>query len=72
MKSNVGGIDRTGRIIVGVLLLVIGLVAPLDMTWRVVALVVAAVALVTAAVRFCPANALLGVNTFEGKHEESR
>lgn len=63
MKSNVGGIDRTLRIIVGIALLLVGLAAPLEMTWRIVALAVAAIALVTAFVRFCPINAMLGINT---------
>jgi hypothetical protein len=63
MKSNVGGIDRTLRIIVGIVLLLVGLAAPLEMTWRIVALAVAAIALVTAFVRFCPINAMLGINT---------
>lgn len=63
MKSNVGGADRTVRIIVGIALLLVGLVAPLEMTWRIVALVIAAIALVTAFVRFCPINAMLGINT---------
>ena len=70
MKPNVGGVDRNPRIVVGIILLVIGVAAPLEMTWRIVALVVAAVALVTAAVRFCPANALLGINTC--KSEENK
>lgn len=70
MKCNVGGIDRTSRIILGVVLLVVGLVAPIDMIWRIVALVVAAIALVTAAVRFCPANAIFGVNTCEGQKKK--
>ncbi len=63
MKRNVGGIDRIARIVVGLVLLVVGLLAPIELIWRVAALVVAAVALITAAVRFCPANALLGINT---------
>lgn len=63
MKHNVGGIDRNGRIVVGVVLLIVGLAVPMEMVWRVVALVVAAIALVTAAVRFCPANAILGIDT---------
>jgi len=67
MKCNVGGIDRTGRIVIGIVLLVVGLAAHIDMTWRIVALVIAAIALVTAAVRFCPANAILGINTCEGE-----
>jgi len=67
MKCNVGGIDRTGRIVIGIVLLVAGLAAPIDMTWRIVALVIAAIALVTATVRFCPANAILGINSCEGE-----
>lgn len=70
MKCNVGGIDRTGRIVIGIVLLVVGLAAPVEMTWRIVALVIAAIALVTATVRFCPANAVLGVNTCEGEKKQ--
>lgn len=66
MICNVGGIDRTARIVLGIVLLIVGLAAPIDMTWRIVALVIAAIALVTATVRFCPANAILGINTCEG------
>ena len=40
MKCNVGGIDRNRRIVLGIALLVVGLAAPLEMTWRIVALVV--------------------------------
>lgn len=67
MKCNVGGIDRNGRIVLGIVLLIVGLAAPLEMTWRIVALVIAAIALVTAIVRFCPANAIFGINTCEDK-----
>ena len=67
MKCNVGGIDRTGRIVLGVVLLIVGLVAPIELTWRIVVLVVAGIALVTAVVRFCPANAMLGINSCEGE-----
>ncbi len=70
MKPNVGGIDRTARIVVGIILLIVGLVAPIGMTWRIVALVIAAIALVTAFTRLCPVNAILGINTCEtGKKE---
>lgn len=65
MKCNVGGIDRTGRIVIGIVLLLVGLAAPLDMIWRIVALVIAAIALLTGIVRFCPVNAILGINTCE-------
>lgn len=67
MKCNVGGIDRTGRIVIGITLLVVGLLAPLEMAWRVAALVIASIALITAVVRFCPANAIFGINTCEGE-----
>jgi disulfide bond formation protein DsbB len=70
MKCNVGGIDRTGRIVLGIVLLVVGLAAPLEMTWRIVALVVAAVALVTAILGFCPANAIFGINTCKGESKK--
>jgi membrane protein implicated in regulation of membrane protease activity len=64
MKCNVGGIDRTGRIVLGIALLLVGLLVPtLSMVLRILVFVVAAVALVTAAVRYCPANALLGINS---------
>ncbi len=68
MKPNVGGVDRIARIVIGIVLLIVGLAAPLETTWRIAALVVAAIALVTAVVRFCPANWLLGINTCE--HEK--
>lgn len=70
MKCNVGGIDRTGRIVLGVVLLVVGLVAPIEMAWRIAVLVVAAMALATAIVRFCPANAALGINTCKGAEKK--
>ncbi|BCB27485.1 hypothetical protein SKTS_23710 [Sulfurimicrobium lacus] len=70
MKCNVGGMDRTGRIVLGIVLLVVGLLAPIDTMWRIVALVIAAIALVTAIVRFCPANAIFGINTCEGESKK--
>lgn len=70
MKLNVGGMDRTARFVVGVALAAVALLLPMDMTLRVVAGVVAAIALVTAAVQFCPANALLGIDTYKGGEKE--
>lgn len=63
MKPNVGGMDRIARIVLGIVLLIVGLAAPISTIWQILALVVAAIALVTAVVRFCPANLLLGINT---------
>ena len=70
MKCNVGGIDRIGRIVVGIVLLIVGVAAPIGMLWQIVALVIAAIALVTATVRFCPANAIFGINTCEGEEKK--
>ncbi len=72
MKCNVGGTDRTIRIVLGILLVIAGLFAQLEMTWRIVVLVVGAIALVTAFVRFCPINAMLGLDTSEKKEEEKK
>lgn len=70
MKCNVCGIDRIGRVVVGIVLVAVSLMAPgLDMVWRSVLLVIAAVALVTAAIRFCPANAVLGLDCCGRKEE---
>jgi hypothetical protein len=63
MKPNVGGMDLNARIVLGIGLLLVGLIAPISTVWQIVALVVAAIALVTAIVRFCPANYLFGINT---------
>jgi len=67
MKPNVGGIDRNLRIAVGIVLVVFAVLAPVDMAWRIAALVIAAVLLATATIRFCPINAALGINTSETK-----
>jgi len=64
MKCNVGGMDRAGRIVLGIALLLVGLLVPtLDATLRIVLYVIAAIALVTAIVGYCPANALLGLDS---------
>ncbi|WP_303905353.1 YgaP family membrane protein [Thiohalomonas denitrificans] len=63
MKCNVGGADRTIRIVLGIVLLAIGLFYPLSTLWQTLALIVGAIGVVTGLVRFCPANALLGINT---------
>jgi len=47
MKQNVGGIDRQIRIVLGVVLLFVGVLAPLDTTWKLVLVIVGAVVLIT-------------------------
>ena len=63
MRCNVGGMDRTVRLVVGAALILVGLFAELSTSWRVLAFVVAGVLVGAALLRFCPANALFGINT---------
>ena len=63
MKCNVGGRDRMFRLILGAVLVVLNLLGVLSGTLAIIAWVIAAIAIITALVRFCPANSLLGINT---------
>jgi hypothetical protein len=67
MKCNVGGIDKAARIIIGTVLVVVGFTVPMNTTWQAVVWVLAAIALVTALVGFCPLNSLIGLNTCRHK-----
>lgn len=70
MDKNVGGIDRTGRIIIGVIVGVAG-IAALTGYWRAgavvggVAFVIGAILLVTGTTQKCPINEAVGVDTTE-------
>lgn len=63
MPCNVGTVERSIRVLLGVLLLGIGAFAELSPVATGIALVVGTIALVTGTVRFCPLWALLGFNT---------
>ena len=58
MKANVGGIDRTLRIILGIALLALCAVPSVGL-WGLIGIV----PLATGLMRFCPFYPLLGVNT---------
>ena len=47
MKQNVGGIDRQIRIVLGMVLLFVGVVMPLDTAWKLVIIIGGAIALIT-------------------------
>lgn len=70
LSFNVGGWDRTGRLILGVVLIALAYFDVLTGTAAIIAYVVAAIALVTGLVRFCPVNALFGINTCQVKPSE--
>jgi hypothetical protein len=63
MTCNVGGIERPIRIVLGLALVAVGASAELPVGGMALALIAGAIALVTGVVGFCPAWALLGVNT---------
>lgn len=62
MKMNEGGVDRTVRVIAGIILLAAAYFYFAG-TWAVIAGIVGAVALVTGFVGICPAYSILGMNT---------
>jgi hypothetical protein len=63
MTCNVGGIERPIRMIVGFAVLAIATLAALPAGLMIALYVIGAVAVVTGAIGFCPAWALLGINT---------
>lgn len=72
MKCNVGGIDMAARLIIGAVLLIAAFTVTMSTMWQTVLLVIAAIALVTGIIRFCPLNALLGINTCTGKKQSGK
>jgi uncharacterized membrane protein len=68
METNVGGLDRTARLVVGPILLVVGLAAlaellPLSTAIGAIAAVVGLVFVVTGTTRKCILNRLVGIDT---------
>ncbi len=66
MTCNVGGADRALRWALAAVFAIAGFVAPVDTSWRIALYVLAAIALFTAALAYCPLNQLLGINTCRG------
>ncbi len=68
MNKNVGGIDRIGRIVIGLLVLVAG-GAILAEVWELgvvagaVAVLIGVILLVTGTTQKCPINEAAGINT---------
>jgi hypothetical protein len=58
MKCNLGGIDRALRVVVGLVLIALAVTGTVGM-WGWIGIV----PLITGAVGFCPAYALLGLST---------
>lgn len=62
MKTNVGGVDKIARIVVGVLLILLALTGTIG-AWGWIGIV----PLATGLFNFCPLYALIGVNTCKTK-----
>ncbi len=69
MTCNVGGIERSIRIGVGLLAMSIGFFAGLSTTMAAVMVGVGAILLVTGMIRFCPLSVLFGINTCSSSHD---
>ena len=63
MKPNMGGADRIIRLVVAAIIAVLYFTGTLTGTIGIVALVVAAVFVLTSLVSFCPLYTLIGLNT---------
>lgn len=63
MVKNVGNTDKVIRAAIGVIALVAAFLVGITSVWGIVLAVVAVIALVTAAVGFCPLYRLFGLNT---------
>ncbi|MFB6184847.1 MAG: DUF2892 domain-containing protein [Haloarculaceae archaeon] len=68
MQKNVGGMDRLGRVVVGIVALLVGVATlagylSFGTVAGVVALVVGAVLFVTGVIQKCPLNEIAGVDT---------
>ncbi len=72
MVANVGGADKTIRIVLGIALLILSALHIITGTLMVVAYVVGAVALITGLIGFCPAWAVFGIKTCSTTHSRAK
>ena len=63
MTCNVGGADRTVRFGLGAALVALGSLVEMRAGLQIASFVAGAIAIGTAAMRYCPANSLLGLDT---------
>jgi len=63
MKTNVGGIDRTIRLVAGLALIAVGALGLVASPWNIVAMGAGAVFVLTSVVSFCPLYTILGINS---------
>jgi uncharacterized membrane protein HdeD (DUF308 family) len=69
MTRNVGGMERTIRVVIGIALLALAFLHVVTGTLAIAAYVVGAIALLTGMIRFCPAWSIFGINTSSAAHK---
>ena len=67
MMRNLGNIERAIRVALGIVLVSVGYMADLSQGAAIAAYAVGVIALGTAALGFCPAWKLFGINTCQAK-----
>jgi len=63
MKSNIGSVEKIIRIVVGVILVLAGFFGSFPTWGAATCYGLAAVAIITGMINFCPLWAILGINT---------
>ena len=63
MKSNIGGTEKMIRFVIGVILVLAGYFGGLPTWGAVICYGLAAIAIITGAINFCPLWAIFGINT---------
>lgn len=63
MRINIGTPERLARLILGVVLLFVAILAGLSPLWSWILGLAGAVLVITGALRFCPIWAILGIST---------
>ena len=65
LRCNVGGAERIGRIVIGILLIALAAFEVVSGAVRVAGFVVGIVLLMTGAIKWCPLSALFKIDTCE-------
>jgi len=67
LSLNVGSFDQILRLVLGAVLVALAYFEILSGTAAIIAYVVAAIAIITGLVKFCPLYAILGINSSKTK-----
>jgi len=67
MEKTVGDVDRTIRIILGIILILIPFIFSVGTVWKVILIIIGIVGLITGITRICFLYNLLGINTCKVK-----